>query len=174
VTDNFDVVPDNLVMVATAVTYGLLVLDVLVVVLLLELVLLAPVVIVRRLRRVPDVAGAGPLPGSADHGSAFRAGDRSGSVSAGSVSAWSAAGSVTGFGDVARNRRCDACRSGWLGRPGTDASLLVLRLRRFRRRRARSAGRPVPAWAVKQGWSRCPSCFSSRVRDSRRQHARAG
>ena len=121
-------------MLATAVTYGLLVLDVLVVALLIELVVLGPVWLIRRRRgaRVPVEVSPG-------------------------------------FGIGARKRRCDDCRSGWMGVPGTDASTFTLRRRRSARRRARAASRPAPAWAERQGWERCPSCFSTNVRDSRRQ-----
>jgi hypothetical protein len=121
-------------MLATAVTYGLLVLDVLVVAILIQLIVFGPVWLLRR--------RAAPVP---------------------------AAHRAAGFGAAARKRRCDDCRSGWVGSPGSDASLFILRRRRAARRRARAKARPAPAWAVRQGWDRCPSCFSTNVRDSRRQ-----
>lgn len=74
-----------------------------------------------------------------------------------------------GAGPSPRKRRCDDCRSGWVGRPGTDASALALRMRRRARHRADRRQQPTPAWAAKQGWDRCPSCYSSAVRDSRHQ-----
>jgi hypothetical protein len=123
---------------ATAVTYALLVLDVLVVALLVELIVLGPIWLIRR-RRASGSAASTPR--------------------------------ETGFGSEAHQRRCNTCRASWVGRPGTDASRLILILRRSARRRARRRKRPTPAWAARQGWGRCPSCFSTNVRDSRRQEA---
>jgi hypothetical protein len=130
---------------ATLVTYSLLVLDVLVLALLIQLVVFGPIWLVRRRRR--STAGSGS-----------RAARASATADPGA-----------GFGSGARKRRCDDCRSGWVGEPGTDASAFVLRLRRSARRRAQRSGRPVPNWAAKRGWDRCPSCLSTNVRDSRRQ-----
>jgi hypothetical protein len=135
--------------VATFVTYSLLILDVLVIALLIQLVVFGPIWLLRRRSRMQSVpqrrartstpAPVQPTPGDA------------------------------GFGVGARKRRCDDCRSGWVGEPGTDSSVLQLRLRRAARRRAKRGGRPVPEWAERRGWGRCPSCFSTNVRDSRRQ-----
>lgn len=63
-------------------------------------------------------------------------------------------------------RRCRSCGSRWFGMPGSDRSRVVVLLARRTRRRTRAAGRPVPDWAVRQGWSRCPSCASTQVRAS--------
>ena len=63
-------------------------------------------------------------------------------------------------------RRCDSCRRGWRGQPGVDLTLVELLAARRARRRARAAPRPEPAWAKASGWSRCPSCLSTRVRTS--------
>lgn len=65
-------------------------------------------------------------------------------------------------------RRCDACGVGWKGRPGDDASVPVLSLRRRVRRRSRATRRDTPGWARRRGWSRCPSCLSTQVRTSSR------
>lgn len=65
-------------------------------------------------------------------------------------------------------RRCDACGVGWKGRPGEDASVPVVRLRRRTRRRTRARRRDTPDWARRRGWSRCPSCLSTQVRTSSR------
>ena len=118
----------------------LLLLDVLVVALVLQLVVLGLLRLVRLARGRPRAATSAP-----------------------------STSSPTGFGDPARKRRCDDCRSGWVGRPGTDASALVLRVRRSARHRAQRRQQTPPPWAAKQGWDRCPSCFSSAVRDSRHQ-----
>lgn len=66
-------------------------------------------------------------------------------------------------------RRCDACGVGWKGRPGDDASALVLKARRRKRRRTRAKEQDTPVWARRRGWSRCPSCLSTKVRTSSRQ-----
>ncbi len=68
-------------------------------------------------------------------------------------------------------RRCESCKGRWQAQPGSDLSETGLRLRRAVGRVARKRQRTV-AWARPQGWSRCPSCLSTRVRDSRRQTAR--
>jgi Tfp pilus assembly protein PilV len=130
------------------VSVALVILDVLVVALILELIVLGLLRLVRMARRssVPRERIGASVPSSTG---------------------------ATGFGaaTAARKRRCNNCRSGWIGEPGTDASVLVLRRRRRARRAARRRGTPVPAWAVKQGWNRCPSCFSRDVRDSRSQQS---
>jgi hypothetical protein len=64
-------------------------------------------------------------------------------------------------------RRCEECGVAWRGRPGEDASVLVVRLRRRVRRRTREKEAPTPSWARRRGWKRCPSCLSTRVRTSR-------
>jgi hypothetical protein len=64
-------------------------------------------------------------------------------------------------------RRCDGCGVAWKGRPGEDATALVLRLRRLVRRRTRSRRSDTPDWARRRGWARCPSCLSRQVRTSR-------
>jgi hypothetical protein len=135
---------------ATFVTYSLLILDVLVIALLIQLIIFVPVWLVRRRRRTK----AGPV----------RRGGATPREARPEVSSPS-----TGFGVGARKRRCDDCRSGWVGEPGSDASVLALRMRRAARRRAKREGRPVPEWAGRRGWDRCPSCFSTNVRDSRKQ-----
>ncbi len=66
-------------------------------------------------------------------------------------------------------RRCDACGTGWKDVPGHDIARTSLRVRRWARRRARRRGAEAPDWARRQGWSRCPSCLSTRVRTSSRQ-----
>lgn len=63
-------------------------------------------------------------------------------------------------------RRCDECGRSWKAEPGCDLSLVGLRVRRRVRRRARLAGAAVPGWAKAQGWGRCPSCLSVRVRST--------
>ena len=64
-------------------------------------------------------------------------------------------------------RRCDACGRGWRAQPGREISVIGLRLRRRVRRRLRSRDPDrKPRWAAPQGWSRCPSCLSTRVRMS--------
>ncbi len=68
-------------------------------------------------------------------------------------------------------RRCESCKGRWKARPGSDLSVTGLRLRRAVRRAVRTRQRTVP-WARRQGWSRCPSCLSTRVRDSRRRTVR--
>ncbi len=68
-------------------------------------------------------------------------------------------------------RRCESCKGRWQAQPGSEVSATGLRLRRAVRRVARTRQRTV-AWARPQGWSRCPRCLSTRVRDSRRQTAR--
>jgi len=68
-------------------------------------------------------------------------------------------------------RRCESCKRRWQGTPGQDLGAATLRLRRAVRRRARKRQRTVE-WARAEGWSRCPSCLSTKVRDSRRQSAR--
>lgn len=68
-------------------------------------------------------------------------------------------------------RRCESCKHRWEGAPGDEPSALTLRVRRAARRRARKRQRTLE-WARPQGWSRCPSCLSRQVRDSRRQTAR--
>ena len=128
---------------ATFVTYSLLILDVLVIALLIQLIVFGPVWLVRRRRRARTMPAA-PSP-AVEHVA------------------------PAGFGFGARKRRCDDCRSGWVGVPGSDASVLALRIRRAVRHRAKRHGRPVPEWAERRGWDRCPSCFSTNVRDSRRQ-----
>lgn len=80
-----------------------------------------------------------------------------------------AAGSAASPGTERVLRRCDACGVGWKGRPGDDRSTLGLKVRRWKRRRTRAEKRHTPAWARRQGWSRCPSCLSSDVRTSSRQ-----
>jgi hypothetical protein len=65
-------------------------------------------------------------------------------------------------------RRCDGCGVGWKGRPGDDASVLVLKVRRWKRRSTRGKKQDTPAWAGRRGWSRCPSCLSTDVRTSSR------
>ena len=47
-----------------------------------------------------------------------------------------------------------------------DLTLVELLAARRARRRARAAPRPGPAWARARGWSRCPSCLSTRLRTS--------
>jgi hypothetical protein len=136
------------------VTYALLLLDVLVVVLLVELVVLGPVWLLRRRRR------SSRRPAAADTRPRATATE-------------TAPGFGIGFGTGERRRRCENCRSGWTGRPNSDASVLTLWVRRAARRRARRRGRPAPAWAARQGWNRCPSCFSTAVRDSTRQEVGA-
>jgi hypothetical protein len=69
-------------------------------------------------------------------------------------------------------RRCNACGAAWKGRPGQDVRLL--RLRRRTRRRSRDRKKDAPAWAARQGWSRCPSCLSRDVRPSSRDATAAG
>lgn len=138
---------------ATFVTYSLLILDVLVIALLLQLIVFGPVWLIRRRRRAQAVPARGGRAAPAASASTVVPGS-------------------TGFGVGARKRRCDDCRSGWVGEPGSDASTLQLRMRRAARRRAKRRGRPVPAWAERRGWDRCPSCFSDNVRDSRRQAPR--
>lgn len=64
-------------------------------------------------------------------------------------------------------RRCEACGQSWKGYRGRNHSKLGLRLRRRARRRAASREESPPAWARPRGWSRCPSCLSTDVRDSR-------
>lgn len=139
---------------ATFVTYSLLLLDVLVLALLLQLIVFGPVWLVRRRRRVQSARSRGGWAAS------------SRTAPAAEPAATPESG---GFGVGARKRRCDDCRSGWVGEPGTDSSVIALRLRRASRRRAKSKGRPVPEWAERRGWERCPSCFSTNVRDSRKQ-----
>ncbi len=129
---------------ATLVSVLLLLLDVLVVALVLQLVVLGLLRLLRLAR-----GGGRPRPRVAEAPTGF--------------------GEPGSVGGTARKRRCDDCRSGWVGQPGTDASVMTLRFRRSARRRARSRRQPPPAWAAKQGWERCPSCFSSAVRDSRHQ-----
>ena len=64
-------------------------------------------------------------------------------------------------------RRCESCGVLWKGRPGDDASVLALKLRRRVRRRTREKKTDTPSWAKRRGWSRCPSCLSTDVRTSR-------
>lgn len=64
-------------------------------------------------------------------------------------------------------RRCEDCGVVFAGRPGDDASVLALRLRRRTRRRTREAKKDTPAWARRRGYWRCPSCLSTNVRTSR-------
>jgi hypothetical protein len=68
-------------------------------------------------------------------------------------------------------RRCDACGSSWWGVPGRDKSTLGLKLRRSVRTSRRASKRRSWAWTARQGWSRCPSCLSTEVRDSSEQDA---
>jgi hypothetical protein len=64
-------------------------------------------------------------------------------------------------------RRCDRCGRGWRARPGHEVSVIGLRVRRWVRRRARERDvAALPKWAGPAGWSRCPSCLSTRVRMS--------
>lgn len=65
-------------------------------------------------------------------------------------------------------RRCADCQVAWKGAPGHDLSKTGLRMRRRVRRRTRAKEKDTPAWARRQGWSRCPSCLSKRVRTSSR------
>lgn len=66
---------------------------------------------------------------------------------------------------AAVDRRCGRCGRSWQAEPGRDLSKVGLRIRRRTRRRVRrSGGREVPSWSRAQGWSRCPSCLSRRVR----------
>ena len=65
-------------------------------------------------------------------------------------------------------RRCDDCGVGWKGRPGDDAGVTVLKLRRRKRRSTREKKQDTPDWARRRGWSRCPSCLSTNVRTSSR------
>jgi hypothetical protein len=69
-------------------------------------------------------------------------------------------------------RRCDDCGVLWKGLPGKDSSVPVLKLRRWMRRRTRARKTDTPGWAKRQGWSRCPSCLSTKVRTSRAQRSR--
>ena len=66
-------------------------------------------------------------------------------------------------------RRCERCGLLWKGTPGHDVGRVSLRLRRWLRRRRRAQKRAAPAWAQRQGWSRCPRCLSAKVRASRAQ-----
>lgn len=61
-------------------------------------------------------------------------------------------------------RRCDSCRRIWRGDPDHDLGRVELVVRRRARRKARAAERAVPEWARARGWTRCPSCLSSKVR----------
>ena len=70
---------------------------------------------------------------------------------------------------AAEHRRCEECKSHWFAEPGTDQGRIMRALSRRARHAAREAGEATPDWAVKQGWDRCPSCGSRRVRRSRRQ-----
>ena len=64
-------------------------------------------------------------------------------------------------------RRCDRCRRSWQAIPGRELSGVGLRLRRRARRRARDRGvETASSWSRPQGWSRCPSCLSRRIRTS--------
>lgn len=65
-------------------------------------------------------------------------------------------------------RRCEACGVAWKGVPGHDLGRTSLRIRRWKRRRSRARKQDTPAWAGRQGWSRCPSCLSTKVRTSSR------
>lgn len=69
-------------------------------------------------------------------------------------------------------RRCEACGVLFKGRPGEDASVTSLRLRRWVRRRTRARKTDTPTWARRRGWSRCPSCLSTNVRTSRAASSR--
>jgi hypothetical protein len=126
--------------VGTLLGLALAVLDLVVIAVVLQLIVLGLTGAVRRARQAPVA------PEPADFGAGF--------------------GTPTG---VSRVRRCENCRSRWVGFPGPDDSPFVLRLRRIARRRARRRGQPAPEWARRKGWNRCPSCFSTAVRDSRRQ-----
>ena len=66
-------------------------------------------------------------------------------------------------------RRCEACGVAWKGVPGHTLGRTSLRIRRWTRRRARARRQDTPAWAGRQGWSRCPSCLSTKVRTSSRE-----
>ena len=61
-------------------------------------------------------------------------------------------------------RRCDRCARGWEAVGDRDLTLGGVLVRRSVRRLARSRGRTAPRWSRAQGWSRCPSCLSRRVR----------
>lgn len=65
-------------------------------------------------------------------------------------------------------RRCRSCGVLFRGRPGDDAAVLTLRLRRRVRRRTRDARTDTPAWARRRGYHRCPSCLSTDVRTAGR------
>jgi hypothetical protein len=71
-------------------------------------------------------------------------------------------------------RRCDRCGRGWKADPRVPGRVVGLRVRRWVRHRAREKGEPAPNWAGPQGWSRCPSCLSSRVRTSGEPPTRPG
>jgi hypothetical protein len=70
-------------------------------------------------------------------------------------------------------RRCDDCGVLWKGRPSRDIGVTGLKVRRWVRRRTRARKTDTPAWAKRQGWSRCPSCLSKKVRTSQARRARA-
>lgn len=63
-------------------------------------------------------------------------------------------------------RRCDACGRGWKADPQRRGRVMGLRVRRWVRHRARRRDEPPPGWSGPQGWARCPSCLSTRVRNS--------
>ena len=65
-------------------------------------------------------------------------------------------------------RVCRSCGSRWYGSPDDDRGRLALWRARRARRRARKVEVVPPERAAKRGWSRCPSCFSTNVRDSTR------
>jgi hypothetical protein len=71
-------------------------------------------------------------------------------------------------------RRCEECGYGWWATPGTERSISGMRLRRWIRRSRRRHRRAPAAWSAPQGWSRCPSCLSTEVRDSRNQDGARG
>jgi hypothetical protein len=70
-------------------------------------------------------------------------------------------------------RRCDDCGVLWKGLPAKDFGVTSLKVRRWMRRRTRARKTDTPTWAKRQGWSRCPSCLSKKVRTSQARRARA-
>jgi hypothetical protein len=80
-----------------------------------------------------------------------------------------AAESGDGHAPHSVKRRCQDCGLGWWATPDREVSVSGLRLRRILRHYRRRKKRRVGDWAARQGYSRCPSCFSRRVRDSHDQ-----
>ena len=63
-------------------------------------------------------------------------------------------------------RRCEACGKAWRTRAQRHLSLPRLLTARTVRHGCTARGWEVPVWARPQGWTRCPSCLSTRVRTS--------